>query len=131
MIGVGSTMESDGLSSFSSVGPTIDGRMKPDISAPGSDVISAYNTADNAYRSLSGTSMACPHAAGLTALLKAYNPSITYDEVKAFMHSGADKNTQSGSRICDGIPDHQFPNHHFGHGRIDAYASLVAYIGSK
>ena len=54
---MGSTTIVDALSSFSSVGPTIDGRMKPDISAPGSDVLSAYNTGDDHYRSLSGTSM--------------------------------------------------------------------------
>jgi subtilisin family serine protease len=55
VIGVGSTTSDDGLSSFSSVGPTIDGRMKPDISAPGSNVLSAYNSGDSDYRALSGT----------------------------------------------------------------------------
>jgi len=57
VIGVGSTTNADALSSFSSVGPSTVGTIKPDISAPGSSVNSAYNTADDAYRVLSGTSM--------------------------------------------------------------------------
>jgi subtilisin family serine protease len=55
VIGVGSTTSTDAISSFSSVGPSFQGLMKPDISAPGSNIVSASNTADDAYRSLSGT----------------------------------------------------------------------------
>jgi subtilisin family serine protease len=56
-ITVGSTTKTDARSGFSSIGPCLD------LFAPGSGVISAYKGSDTATRSLSGTSMACPHVA--------------------------------------------------------------------
>jgi hypothetical protein len=58
VIGVGATMTGDNIATFSSVGPDIWGRMKPDVTAPGGAVVSASHTSDTAYRTLSGTSMA-------------------------------------------------------------------------
>ncbi len=65
------------LASFSSRGPTHDGRIKPDVTAPGVNIISADNDNDTttyncSSRSMSGTSMACPTAAGLAALVREY-----------------------------------------------------------
>jgi len=65
------------MASFSSKGPTHDGRIKPDVTAPGSSVVSANNdgdiNTDNCGTiSMSGTSMACPTAAGLAALVREY-----------------------------------------------------------
>ena len=124
VIGVGSTTDADDLSYFSSVGPTLIGaRIKPDISAPGSSVLSAYYTSDNAYASLSGTSMACPHAAGATALALSANPNLSYAQVKQSLEGGSET-INSGGLTCSGIPDTQYPTHHAGYGRINALKSV-------
>src|SRR5213075_3559853 len=73
---------SDNIASFSSRGPVIvDGsnRIKPDITAPGTNIRSSYNTSDNAYSILSGTSMATPHIAGALALLWCARPELRHD----------------------------------------------------
>ncbi len=66
-ISVGATDKNDRIASFSSRGPTSDGRLKPEICAPGKDIVSTRATGlhkdkaiDNNYLSMSGTSMACP-----------------------------------------------------------------------
>ncbi len=93
--------EDDSVASFSSRGPTIDGLVKPDIVAPGVNIISlrapgstldlAYpqRRVDDQYFSLSGTSMATPICAGAAALLFQAKPTATPDEVKAAILAGA------------------------------------------
>ncbi len=79
-VSVGATLRgtsANSMASFSSCGPTADGRIKPDLTIPGSNIISANNdgnvTTNNCgTKSSSGTSMASPGAAGLTALIRQY-----------------------------------------------------------
>jgi subtilisin family serine protease len=86
---MGRTSSIGALADFSSVGPTpISLRQKPDVAAPGVDVLSAVT---EGWSSLSGTSMAAPHVAGAAALLVQRHPSWTVPQVKsALVQSGAD-----------------------------------------
>jgi len=68
-ITVGSTTSTDARSSFSNYGSCTD------IWAPGSSVVSASHTSDTGSRSLSGTSMACPHVSGAAALVLEADPT--------------------------------------------------------
>ncbi|CAN0509287.1 unnamed protein product, partial [Ectocarpus sp. 8 AP-2014] len=64
----------DEVSDFSSLGPTTDGRIKPDILAPGHYIFSASNGGEGSCQldRNSGTSMSCPIAAGAAALVRQY-----------------------------------------------------------
>ena len=73
----------NGLRSYSSIGPTADGRIKPDISGPDGVRTTAY------FQPFFGTSASAPHIAGLAALLVGSNPSITAAELASLIESTA------------------------------------------
>ncbi|MDH5598206.1 MAG: S8 family serine peptidase, partial [Cyclobacteriaceae bacterium] len=71
------------ISSFSSWGPTDDGRIKPDIMGVGENVVSTLESDDSAYGSLSGTSMSAPNVTGAIVLLQDLNKKITGNFLKS------------------------------------------------
>jgi len=75
-ITVGSSTSSDARSSFSNIGTCLD------IFGPGSSITSAWYTSDTATNSISGTSMATPHVAGVAALYLQANPGATNATVR-------------------------------------------------
>lgn len=77
---VGAVSDTGVIAEFSSRGPTADGRPKPDIAAPGMDVIAADT--GTGFVSKYGTSMAAPHVTGVAALLKSMAPSKTPAEIR-------------------------------------------------
>lgn len=126
---VGSTTSSDVIATYSSRGPvTIDGsnRLKPDISAPGSNIRSSLP--GSSYGVSSGTSMAAPHVAGLAALLISAQPLLA-GQVDALEHVI----TQSAkplttSQMCGGVPGTSIPNNTYGWGRIDAWNAYQSLL---
>jgi subtilisin family serine protease len=75
----------------SSQGPTRDGRNKPDIAAPGTDIVAAKGFAgqDDVWVSMSGTSMASPVVTGLAALMLGIDRQLTAAQIKAILHRTA------------------------------------------
>jgi subtilisin family serine protease len=90
-ITVGSTTSSDARSSFSNFGVCLD------LFAPGSGILSAYINSDTSTATLSGTSMASPHVAGVAALYKQANPSASASTIRNAIVNGATTNVISGA----------------------------------
>ena len=109
VIAVGAVTSSGIRASFSSVGPTVDGRIKPDVMAMGSNNYYA-STSGNGYWNGSGTSFSCPLVAGVCALLLQKNPALTPMEVLQLLRSTA---TQSNN-----------PNNEYGWGIINALSAI-------
>jgi serine protease AprX len=106
------------LADYSSRGPTADGRIKPDICAPGQAILAAQaNT--GGYISYSGTSMASPFVAGVCALMLQANPGLSPAEVKALLKKTA-------LYFGAGTEDDDF-----GSGRIDGHGAIAAAIETR
>jgi len=115
-----------GLSDFSSRGPTRDGRVKPELTAPGEWIISARShsaamesdyviSSDHAI--MPGTSMAAPHVTGAVALLMGLPGGEALDaiDVRDLLTTGARVDSHVGSA----------PNDDWGAGKLDAHETLA------
>ncbi len=92
------------LASFSNYGAT-----KVHVAAPGVNIVSTYKK--SSYKSLSGTSMAAPHVAGIAALMLSRYPNWTAEEVKSRLIKTSSQSSDLGAKSAS-------------HGRVDATAAL-------
>lgn len=121
------------LADFSSRGPvTVDesGRVKPDISAPGVNVLSSLP--GGTYGTNSGTSMAGPHIVGVVALMWSANPKLigNIDKTEQILRETAQPANIAGERIVCGDPS-ATPNDLAGYGIVDAYAAVKRALEEK
>ena len=122
------------IARFSSKGPSVDGRIKPNISAPGFDVPSAVNNKQFAawmldktllttvfrndtqyWTAFNGTSMAAPHVTGIVALILQANPNLTASQVKTILETTATVDQNTGT----------VPNNTYGYGKVNAYNAVL------
>ncbi|WP_134772587.1 cell wall-binding repeat-containing protein [Ornithinimicrobium flavum] len=115
------------MAGFSSYGPAIAGNgdlLKPDITAPGVDVIAAVSPLTNGgsnFNAMSGTSMSAPHVAGLAALMMSKNTDWSPMAVKSAMMTTADPLNSDGEPIhYGGAPANPL---HYGSGEVEPAAS--------
>lgn len=122
------------LTSFSSEGPRIDGTIKPDISAPGFQVVSSiakfvaqnyqatalseFNGENYSFAPLSGTSMSAPLVAGICALILEAKPDITGAELKAVLKATASQDNFTGDIPEEGSVE-------WGAGKVDAFSAVL------
>ncbi|TDD59009.1 peptidase S8 [Kribbella antibiotica] len=120
---VGAVDRADKLAEFSSRGPRLgDGGLKPEITAPGVEIVAARaagtamgNPVDNLYTAASGTSMATPHVAGAAALLAQQHPDWKADQLKNALVSTA--KTQANQTV-----------YQQGAGRVDLTRAVAQQV---
>lgn len=126
------------IASFSSTGPTLDERIKPDITAPGNNVASSISSfTDNSYTSIlnvpfmgrtypfarfSGTSMSSPAVVGAVALMLEADPTLTPAQIKQFIKTTALTDNQTGV-----IPTEDSTR--WGMGKLNAYHAVTEVLG--
>lgn len=114
---VGATdFRDEDIASYSSRGSTADGRVKPDIVAPGTQIWGADTETGNQYTRKSGTSMAAPFVGGGLALMIEENPDLTVEEYfEAMTYTATDLEVNEMYQ---------------GNGRVDLTASLE-YVSNE
>ncbi len=110
LIAVGAVDSLGVRSSFSSFGPSADGRIKPDVTAMGTSVLCVSVSTPTAYQRVSGTSFSCPLTAGVAALLLDAHPTWRPFEVREALRETA--------------LNHASPNSSIGWGLVQALAAL-------
>ncbi len=119
VIAVGAVSEQNTLASFSSVGPTADGRIKPDVVAMGVNVYTVLNPSNrnyssNAYtKTFDGTSFSCPLTAGVAALILSAHPNLTPLQVRDALRETADRAAN--------------PDTLLGWGLVNAYEAVLLH----
>lgn len=116
IIGVGAVDINNNIASFSSNGPTADGRIKPDVCALGIGNLSAVSkqvsNIDSGYTYMNGTSFSCPITAGVCALILSAHPELTPMQVRDVLRKTADRSFN--------------PDNTYGWGLIDAYSAIMS-----
>ena len=135
---VGAANRSEGLylAPFSSRGPTLDGRTKPDLVGPGVSVTAALRATTSGYTTKSGTSMAAPFVAGTIALALQAQPSWTPEDVRAALAStavdlgapGADP--EWGAGALDGFAFLALATGNAGPGSLPAHTSIEGSVAA-
>lgn len=97
------------------------GILKPDVAAPGTSIQSAASGTGNEAHTLSGTSMAAPHVAGIAALVRATNPGWTPAQVKASIMNTATHDLFTGPNQTGGV----YGPERVGSGRVDAVDAVA------
>jgi hypothetical protein len=110
VIAVGAVYSTGELVSFSSRGPTYDGRTKPDVVAMGAGVHVAEASTFDKYRKIGGTSLSSPLTAGVAALILQAHPYLTPFEVRDALRNTADRA--------------QNPDNDYGWGLVNAYEAI-------
>lgn len=119
-------LSSGQLAYFSSIGPTLDGRTKPEFCAPGLNVASSrsrYGTKDSTGMTddqtivFSGTSMSCPVTAGAFALYLEKYPNTTFDQIRAAIDSTTIRD--QFVKLKGAVP-----NNYWGYGKLDIFKAL-------
>lgn len=111
----------DTLTSFSSQGPRgLDSLIKPEVTAPGENIISTKMGSGNKTTKMSGTSMATPHIAGVAALLRQYRPELSALQIKSLL--------MSSSKIIQDANKNIYPISRQGAGRVQAFEAATSTI---
>lgn len=110
-LAVGASDQSDAVASFSARGPSLWGERKPELIAPGVDILSAVP--GGGYALWDGTSMAAPHVAGAAALLRQANPTISPTQLEYVITSTATLRALT-------------PDNAAGWGRLDVYQAALS-----
>jgi serine protease AprX len=117
IVAVGATFGDGPLASFSLTGPTYDGRIKPEVVAPGVNDFAVSGDSDYTPY-YTGTSAATPLAAGVAALVLSANPTMTPMQVRARMLSTTRHYSDGSSRT------QSYPNNYYGWGLLDASGAV-------